>query len=176
MTTIRISHETKELLDTLKHHPKESYEDVIERLAAREYDDEPLSGEEIADMKASLADIRAGSVRTLQSIRKKTGVRSGPKARSGSMKYGHSSQSGPPSGVRESSHGGLGGRRVETLLSDIVAHLDRIEEKIDENVYPPESAMKPEFVRQVKKARADIKKGKGKSYNSIEDFFKDIEA
>ncbi len=67
-------------------------------------------------------------------------------------------------------------RKVEAILSDIVSRLERIEEKIDENVYPPESTIKPELVRQVKKAKAEIKKGKGKSYNSVDDFFKEIEA
>jgi len=74
MTTIRISHQTKELLDTLKHHPRESYEDVIGRLATMAYDDEPLSDEEIEDMKASLEDIRAGRVRTLRTIRNELGI------------------------------------------------------------------------------------------------------
>jgi predicted CopG family antitoxin len=73
-TTIRISHQTKELLNGLKHHKKESYEDVIGRLAAMAGDDEPLSDEEIEDMKASLDDIRAGRVRTLKSIRNELGI------------------------------------------------------------------------------------------------------
>ena len=81
-----------------------------------------------------------------------------------------------PVGVHESSSGGAGSRKIETLLTDIVTRLDRIEEKIDENVYPPESAIKPEFVKKIKKAHADIKKGKGKTYNSIEDFLKELEA
>jgi predicted CopG family antitoxin len=74
MTTIRISYQTKELLDSLKHHPKESYEDVIERLATMAHDDEPLSDEEIEDMKASLEDIRAGRVKTLKTVRTELGI------------------------------------------------------------------------------------------------------
>ncbi len=74
MTTIRISHKTKELLDDLKHHKKESYEDVIGRLATMAYDDEPLSDEEIEDMKASLEDIKAGRVRTLKAVRNELGI------------------------------------------------------------------------------------------------------
>jgi len=85
-------------------------------------------------------------------------------------------RSGTPAGVHESSPDAAGNRKIETLLSDIVTRLDRIEEKIDETVYPPESAIKPEFVKRVKKAQADIKKGKGKTYNSVDDFFKEIEA
>ena len=65
-------------------------------------------------------------------------------------------------------------RNVEQILSDIVTRLERIEEKIDENVYPPESAIKPEFVKRVKKAQADIKKGKGKTYDSMDDFIRAI--
>ena len=37
-------------------------------------DDEPLSDEEIEDMKASLDDIRAGQVRTLKEVRFELGV------------------------------------------------------------------------------------------------------
>jgi hypothetical protein len=85
-------------------------------------------------------------------------------------------QSESPSGVHESYFAGAGNQKIETLLTDIVTRLDRIEEKIDENVYPPESAIRPEFIRKIKKAHADIKKGKGKTYSSIEDFFKEIEA
>ena len=81
-----------------------------------------------------------------------------------------------PAGVRESAGGLAKNEKIESLLTDIVSRLDRIEEKIDENVYPPESAIRPELIRQLKKAHADIKKGKGKTYNSIDDFFKEIEA
>jgi hypothetical protein len=81
-----------------------------------------------------------------------------------------------PAGVRESAVGLAKNEKIESLLTDIVSRLDRIEEKIDENVYPPESAIKPELIRKLKKANADIKKGKGKTYNSIDDFFKEIEA
>ena len=79
-----------------------------------------------------------------------------------------------PAGVRESAVGLAKNEKIESLLTDIVNRLDRIEEKIDENVYPPESAIKPELIRKLKKAHADIKKGKGKTYNSIDDFFKEI--
>jgi uncharacterized protein (DUF2236 family) len=74
-----------------------------------------------------------------------------------------------PAGVHESYLGLARNEKIESLLTDIVSRLDRIEEKIDENVYPPESAIKPEFIRKVKKAHADIKNGKGKTYNSIDD-------
>lgn len=80
-------------------------------------------------------------------------------------------------GVSESSlRASESDRNIKQMLADIVSRLERIEEKIDENVYPTESAFKPEFVGQVKKARTEIKKGKGKSYDTIDDFFKEIDA
>ena len=81
-----------------------------------------------------------------------------------------------PAGVHESAGSLTKNQKIESLLTDIVSRLDRIEEKIDENIYPPESAIKPEFIKKIKKAEADIKKGKGKTYNSIDDFFKEIES
>jgi hypothetical protein len=63
---------------------------------------------------------------------------------------------------------------IQTMLADIISRLNRIEEKIDENVYPPESAIKPEFIRQVKKTEADIRKGKGKTYESMDAFIRAI--
>ena len=52
----------------------------------------------------------------------------------------------------------------------------RKETEIDENFYPPESAIKPEFIKRLKKAHADIAAGKGKTYDSMDDFIRDIES
>jgi hypothetical protein len=79
-----------------------------------------------------------------------------------------------PAGVRESAGGLAKNEKIESLLTDIVTRLERIEEKIDETVYPPESAIKPEFVKRVKKAQAEIAAGKGKTYNSMDDFIRAI--
>jgi hypothetical protein len=80
------------------------------------------------------------------------------------------------SGVYESSPPvpATGDREIQTMLADIISRLNRIEEKIDENVYPPESAIRPEFIRQVKKAEADIRKGKGTTYESMGAFIRAI--
>ena len=42
-----------------------------------------------------------------------------------------------PAVVRESAAGLAKNEKIESLLTDSVSRLDRIEEKIDENVYPP---------------------------------------
>jgi len=52
----------------------------------------------------------------------------------------------------------------------------RAEREIDENFYPPESAIKPEFVKRVKKAQADIAAGKRKTYGSMDEFIREIES
>ena len=72
-TTVQLRPETKEKLDGLKLHPRETYDDLINRLADAAYDDESLSLEEIEDIRASEKDIKAGRVRSLRDIMKDLG-------------------------------------------------------------------------------------------------------
>ena len=72
-TTVQLRPETKEKLDDLKLHPRETYDDLINRLADAAYDDEALSEEEIEDIRASEKDIKAGRVRSLREIMKDLG-------------------------------------------------------------------------------------------------------
>jgi len=67
-TTIKIDTELKDRLNTLKIHPRESYNDVIERLVAIAVDEEPLSQETIRDIERSLEDLKAGRVYTLDEV------------------------------------------------------------------------------------------------------------
>jgi predicted transcriptional regulator len=73
MTTVQLRPETKGKLDDLKLHPRETYDELIDRLADAAYDDEPLSPEEIEDVRASEKDIKAGRVRSLRDIMKDLG-------------------------------------------------------------------------------------------------------
>jgi predicted CopG family antitoxin len=57
-STIYIREDLKEKLRELKRHPKESYNDVIERLATRSVDDEPLNSEAIKGLEEARDDIR----------------------------------------------------------------------------------------------------------------------
>lgn len=160
VTTIRVSLRTKSLLEELKHHRKESYEDVIARLVAdAPCNDEPLSAQMTGDRNVGRG--------TEEGRRKKTGR---PARKSAYAPFDDSLGS-----VRESALGATN-TAIESRLREIMARLDRLEDEMNENFYPPESAIKPAFVRQVKKAEADIRKGKGKTYDSIDDFFKEIEA
>jgi RPA family protein len=73
MTTVQLRPETKQKLNDLKLHPRETYDELIDRLADAAYDDELLSLEEIEDLRASEDEIRAGRVRSLRDIMKDLG-------------------------------------------------------------------------------------------------------
>lgn len=68
-TPVRITQETKALLDDLKITPRETYDDVIKRLARMVLDDDPLSNDEIEDINQSFFDIKAGRIQTLNEVR-----------------------------------------------------------------------------------------------------------
>ncbi len=57
-STIYIREDLKEKLQELKRHPKESYNDVIERLVTLSTDDEPLNREAIKGLEEALDDIK----------------------------------------------------------------------------------------------------------------------
>ncbi len=73
MTTVQLRTETKEKLNALKIHPRETYDELIDRLADAAYDDEPLSSDEIEDLRMSEEDIKAGRVRNLRDIMRDLG-------------------------------------------------------------------------------------------------------
>ena len=73
MTTVQLRSETKEKLTGLKLHPRETFDELIDRLADAAFDNEPLTNEEIADIRASEGDIKAGRVRSLRDIMKDLG-------------------------------------------------------------------------------------------------------
>jgi predicted transcriptional regulator len=73
MTTVQLRPETKAKLDDLKLYPRETYDELIDRLADAAYDDESLSDEEIEAVRESEKDIKAGRVRSLRDIMKDLG-------------------------------------------------------------------------------------------------------
>ena len=74
-TTVLLKKSTKKRLEGLKSNPKESMDSVIERLANMAIDDEPLSKEEIADIRMSLKDIEAGRVRKMKDVAREMGLK-----------------------------------------------------------------------------------------------------
>jgi len=74
-TTIYIREDLKDRLNGLKHHPKESYNDVIERLVTLAVDDEPLSDEAIKGLEEALEDVKANRLIPEEKIIKKYKVK-----------------------------------------------------------------------------------------------------
>jgi predicted transcriptional regulator len=74
-SSIYIREDLKARLSSLKRHPKESYNDVIERLVTLAVDDEPISKEALAGLKESLEDVRKGNLIPEKEIMKKYGVK-----------------------------------------------------------------------------------------------------
>jgi hypothetical protein len=63
---------------------------------------------------------------------------------------------------------------IPDMLAAIIARLDRIEEKIDENSYPSEDLIKPAFIEEIKKTKNDIGNGKCRDYEDVDSFLKAI--
>jgi predicted CopG family antitoxin len=73
-TTIYIREGLKDQLNSLKRHPKESYNDVIERLVTLVVDEDPLGEEAINGLEEALLEIRRGQLIPEAEIMKKYGV------------------------------------------------------------------------------------------------------
>jgi predicted CopG family antitoxin len=73
-SSIYIREDLKTQLNNLKRNPKESYNDVIERLVNLTIDDEPLSAEAIKGLEEGLDAIKKGNLISEKDIRKKYGV------------------------------------------------------------------------------------------------------
>jgi predicted CopG family antitoxin len=73
-SSIYIREDLKTQLNNLKRNPKESYNDVIERLVNLSIDDEPLSAEAIKGLEEALADIKKGNLISEEDIKAEFGV------------------------------------------------------------------------------------------------------
>jgi len=69
-TTICLDTKVKEKLTSLKHHSRESYSSVIERLANLAIDEKPLSDEAIHGIEEALEDIKNGRLHSEEEIMK----------------------------------------------------------------------------------------------------------
>lgn len=78
-TSIRIQKETRDHLQRLKKHPRESFDDVISRLIDASVDVEPLSEETLATIEQSLKEYRDGVYYTHEEILADLGVAEEPK-------------------------------------------------------------------------------------------------
>ena len=77
-TSIRIQTTTRDRLQHLKKHPRESFDDVITRLLDAMIDDEPLSEETLATIERSLKEYREGIYYSHEEILADLGVAENP--------------------------------------------------------------------------------------------------
>ena len=70
-TKIQLSTEIKHTLESMKLHPRETFNDVVERLLE---DVRELEKNTLADVEASRVEIRAGKYLTQEQIRKAMGL------------------------------------------------------------------------------------------------------
>ena len=55
-------------------HPRETYDEVVNRLLDAAYDPEPLSEETLRKIEEGIRDIRKGNTRTLDEIASELGI------------------------------------------------------------------------------------------------------
>ena len=72
-TTIKLGTETKARLDGIKVHPRETYDDVINRLVDCAIDEEPLSDETREHLNEAMEDVKAGRVRLMKDVMRDLG-------------------------------------------------------------------------------------------------------
>lgn len=74
VTTIQLRPETKSRLDDMKIHPRESYDEALNRLLDMAYDPEPLSEETLKKIEEGIADIRADQGRPIEEVVRERGL------------------------------------------------------------------------------------------------------
>ena len=74
VTTIQIEEKIKHRLEELKAYPRETYNEVIQRLIDIGKHDEVLSERSLKNIESSLEDIKKGRVYSTNEIRKKFGL------------------------------------------------------------------------------------------------------
>jgi len=73
-TTIQLEKRTKKRLERVKMFPRETYNQVIERLLERERE-ETLSPRTIRNIERALGDVKAGRTHSTKEVKKKLGIK-----------------------------------------------------------------------------------------------------
>ncbi|BBL68222.1 hypothetical protein [Methanoculleus chikugoensis] len=74
MATIEITRSNRDRLNRLRRYPREPYRTIVRRLMDQSEDPEPLSPETIADIQASLDEIRRGEFVTHEELKRDLGI------------------------------------------------------------------------------------------------------
>lgn len=73
-TTIEITRSDRDRLNRLRRYPREPYRTIVRRLLDQSEDPEPLSPKTIADIQASLDEIRRGEFVTHEELKRELGI------------------------------------------------------------------------------------------------------
>lgn len=73
-TTIEIARSDRDRLNRLRRYPREPYRSVVRRLLEQGEDTEPLSPETIAEIQASLDEIKRGEFVTHEALKRDLGI------------------------------------------------------------------------------------------------------
>lgn len=70
-TTIQIDKKVKDRLESMKAHPKESYNEIIDRLISISYDEQELSEQTVKNIEEALEDIKRGRLYTTKQVKER---------------------------------------------------------------------------------------------------------
>jgi predicted transcriptional regulator len=73
-TTIEIARSDRDRLNRLRLYPREPYRSIVRRLLEQGEDTEPLSPETIAEIQASLDEIKRGEFVTHEVLKRDLGI------------------------------------------------------------------------------------------------------
>ncbi len=74
-TTIQLDERTKHKLEEMKVFPRETYNQVIDRLVKTTLEEEHLSAETIRNIEHSLEDIKRGKTYSTDEAKKRLGIK-----------------------------------------------------------------------------------------------------
>ncbi|MEK6841535.1 MAG: hypothetical protein AABX91_00090 [Nanoarchaeota archaeon] len=73
-TTIQIRSQTLERMKNLKSHDRQSYDELLNSVLD-DFDEEPLSEEEIQEIQVALENVKKGKVKSIEQVAKELGVK-----------------------------------------------------------------------------------------------------
>jgi len=75
VTTIQLEEKIRDRLESMKIHPRETYNKVIERLIKNSEEEEELSPQTIKNIEMALEDVKSGRVYSTKEVRKRLGTK-----------------------------------------------------------------------------------------------------
>lgn len=73
-TTIQLQPETKARLDEVKVHPRETYDEALNRILDQAFDTEPIREETLIKIEEAVSDLRKGKFRPFEEVVQEHGL------------------------------------------------------------------------------------------------------